>query len=76
MEANLAMHSSALSLNEVEVGSLLAPNGASMLVSRLRTLALSVGSGSEAILASLSVHIGVLTLASQDKKAELCEELS
>jgi len=68
VEANLALHGSALSLSKVGVASLLAPNGVSLLTSRLGTLALCTGSGSEMILASLSAHRGALALASWDRR--------
>ena len=84
VETSLALLCSALALSEVRVGSLLAPNGASMLASWQRSLALSsalvlalwlrtvlalrAGSRSEAILASLSAHIGALALTSWDRR--------
>ena len=83
VKVSLALHSSALALSEAGVASLLAPNGASMLTSwqrilaissalvltlRLRNvLALSAGSGSGATIASLSAHRGALGLASQNR---------
>ena len=84
VEANLALHSSVLALSEFVVASLLAPIGASLLALRLKILALSsalvltlqlrtilalsAGSGSEAILASLTAHRGALDLALRDKR--------
>jgi len=84
VEASLALHSSALALSVARVASLLAPNGALVLASRQRILALSSslvlflrlrtilalsdGSRSGATIASLSTHRGALALASRDRQ--------
>ena len=78
VEVKYSLHSNALALREVGAASLWASSDASLLTSRLRTLAHSVlvlalrlrtilelraGSGSETTLASISTHRGALTLA-------------
>jgi len=82
VEASLEMHNSTLALSEARV--VLAPNGAPVLASRQRVLALSsaqvlflllrtilalsVGSRSGATIASLSTHRDALALALRDRR--------